>query len=131
MHWHVSKECFESVIHVRLVGLAIGITYWVIGVIYLIKESFIVIRYYYEYLSSQNNHHIEYVQIVETIVYCLIVVGITILTTLERIVLMSKAFIQERNLLIPHTCAKCRHKKWQKKKQQQIIYAGTAWLKTM
>ena len=131
MHWHVSKELSESVIRIRLVGLALGIIYWVIGVTYLTGESFVVIRYYCEYLSSQDNHHIEHIQIVETIIYCLIVIGITILTIIERIVLMSITFIQERNLLTPLTCTKCQHKKWPKKKQQQIIYAGTAWLKTM
>ena len=99
MHWHVSKELFKSAIHVRLVGLALGIIYWVIGVTYLTKESFVMIRYYYKYVSSQNSHCIEHVQIVETIIYCLIVIGITILTAIERIVLKSITFIQERNLL--------------------------------
>ena len=131
MHWHVSREFFESVLRIRLAGIAIGIVYWIINATYLTTESFVVIRYYYEYLSSQNNHHITYIQIVETIIYCLVVIGVTILIIVERIVLMCITFIQEKSLLTPHTCTKCRYKAWQKKKRQQLNYVGTSWLKTM
>ena len=116
MHLHISKEVFDSAVCARLVGWALGIIYWVISVTCLAKESLVMLKYYCRYLPSQDVNSAEQVQVVETIFSCLTVIIITIFLAVEKIVLMSITFVQEKSLLTPHISANCQHKKWQKKK---------------
>ena len=131
MHLQTSRKNFESKIHTRLVGRMLGIVYWIINVTYLIKESLVVAEYYFTYLLSQNANAAEQIQVVETVLSCLVVVVITIFFALERIVLMCITSGQEKSLLTPHVCANCQNKKWQKKRLNQAVCVGTAWLKLM
>ena len=126
-----SKKVFESKIHARLVGRMLGIVYWIINVTYLIKESLVVAEWYFRYLLSQNAHAVEQIQVVETVLSCLVIVVIAIFFTLERIVLICIAFGQEKSLLTPHVCVNCQNKKWRKKRLNQAVRIGTAWLKLM
>ena len=109
----------------------LGIVYWIINITYLIKESLEVAEYYSRYLLSQNAGTAEQIQVVETVLSCLVVVAITIFFALERIVLMYITFQQEKNLLTPHVCANCQNRKWQKIRLNQAVHVGTAWLKLM
>ena len=54
MHLQTSRKVFESEVHARLVGRMLGIVYWIINIAYLIKESLIVVKYYFRYLLSQD-----------------------------------------------------------------------------
>ena len=126
-----SRKVFESEIHARLVGRMLGIVYWIINITYLIKESLEVAEYYSRYLLSQNAGTAEQIQVVETVLSCLVVIAITIFFALERIVLMYITFQQEKNLLTPHICANCQNRKWQKIRLNQAVCVGTAWLKLM
>ena len=126
-----SRKVFETEICVRLVGRTLGIVYWITNVTYLIKESLEVVEYYFRYLLSQNDSTAEQIQVVETVLSCLIVVAITIFFALDTIVLMCKTFRQERSLLTPHICANCQNKKLQKTRLNQAVRVGTAWLKPM
>ena len=126
-----SRKVFESEIHARLVGRMLGIVYWIINVTCLIKESLVVAEYYFRYLLSQNASAAEQIQVVETVLSCLVVIVITIFFALERIVLMCMTFGQEKSLFTPHVCANCQNKKWQKKRLNQAVHVGTAWLKLM
>ena len=92
------KEGFESEICARLVGRTMGIVYWIINIIYLIKESLVVVEYYFRYLLSQNDSTAEQIQVVGTVLSCLAIVAITIFFALETIVLMCIVFHQERSL---------------------------------
>ena len=83
-----SRKVFESEIHAKLVGRTLGIVYWIINITYLIKESLIVVEYYFRYLLSQDNSTTEQVQVVETVLSCLVVVVITIFFALDTIVLL-------------------------------------------
>ena len=131
MRLQTSRKVFESDICARLVGCMLGIVYWIINVTYLIEESIVVAEYYFRYLLSQNARVAEQVQVVETVLSCLVVIVITIFFALERIVLMSITFQQEKSLLTPHVCVNCQNKKWQKIRLNQAVSVGTAWLKLM
>ena len=112
MGLQTSRKVFESEIHARSVGRMLGIVYWIINVTYLIKESLVVAEYYFRYLLSQNASAVEQIQVVETVLSCLVVIVITIFFALERIVLMCIAFGQEKSLLTPHVCVNCQNKRW-------------------
>ena len=131
MHLHTSRKVFESEIHARLVGRMLGIVYWIINITYLIKESIIVVEYYFRYLLSQNASTVEQIQVVETVLSCLVVIVITIFFALESMVLMCITFGQEKSLLKPHVCVNCQNRKWQKIRLNQTVHVGTAWLKPM
>ena len=82
-----SRKVFESEIHARLVGRMLGIVYWIINITYLITESLVVVEYYFRYLLSQNDSTTEQIQVVETVLSCLVVVALTIFFALETIVI--------------------------------------------
>ena len=126
MHLQTSRKVFESEIHARLVGRMLGIVYWIINVTYLIKESLVVVEYYFRYLLGQNDSTVEQIQVVETVLSCLVVVAITIFFALETIVLMCITFHREKSLLTPHICANCQNRKWQKTRLNQAVCVGTA-----
>ena len=90
----------------------LGIVYWTINVAYLIKESHIVVEYYFRYLLSQDAGDTTQIQVVETILSCLVVVVVTIFFALDAIVSMCITSRQEKNLLKPHICVNCQNKKW-------------------
>ena len=131
MRLQTSRKVFESEIHARLVGRMLGIAYWIINIAYLIKESLIVVEYYFRYLLSQDANAATQIQVVETILSCLVVIVITIFFALDAIVSMCITFRQEKNLLKPHICASCQNKKWQKTKLNQAVRVGSEWLKIM
>ena len=91
MHLQTSRKVFESGIHVRLVGRTLGIVYSVINVTYLIKESSEVVVHYFRYFLSQNDSTTEQIQVVETVLSCLVVVAKTILFVLDTTVFRRKA----------------------------------------
>ena len=131
MHLQTSRKVYESEIHARLVGRTLGIVYWIINVAYLIKESLIVVEYYFRYLLGQDANTTKQIQVVETILSYLVIVVITILFALDAIVSMCITFRQEKNLLKPHICVNCQNKKWQKTRLNQAVHVGSAWLKVM
>ena len=131
MHLRTSRKIFESEIHARLVGRTLGIVYWIINVVYLIKESQIVVEYHFKYLLSQDIGRTTQTQVVETIFSCLVIVVITIFFALDAIVSLCITFRQEKNSLKPHICVNCQNKKWQKIKLNQAVRVGSAWLKAM
>ena len=131
MHLQTSRKVFDSEICARLVGRTLGIVYWIINVAYLIKESLIVVEFYFRYLLSQDTNTATQIQVVETILSCLVVVVITIFFELDAIVSMCITFRQEKNLLKPHICANCWNKKWRKTRLNQAVRVGSAWLKVM
>ena len=90
-----SRKVFESEICARLVGRMLGIVYWIINVTYLVKESLIVVEYYFKYLLSWDAGTTEQIQVVEIVLSCLVVVVITIFFALDTIVLMCVTFGQE------------------------------------
>ena len=110
MHLHICRELFESAIRIRLLGRALGIVYWVISILYLIKESLIMTEYYCKYLLSQDIGEAEYIQVIEVVLSGLIIVNVTIL--LARVVSMTIVFLQEKSLLTPHVCPHCKPKEW-------------------
>ena len=112
MHLQTSRKVFESEIRARLVGRTLGIVYWIINTTYLIKESSEEVVYCFRYLLSQNDSTMEQIQVVETVLSCLVAVAITIFFVLDTTVLMCKTFRQEKSLLTPHICANCQNKKW-------------------
>ena len=131
MRLQTSRKVFESEIHARLIGRMLGIVYWIINVMYLIKESLVIVECYFRYLLSQNASIAEQIHVVETILSCLVVVAITISFALESVVLLCKTFHQEKSLLTPHICAHCQDRKWQKIRLNQAVCVGSAWLKHM
>ena len=128
MHLQASRKIFESEIYARLVGRVLGIVYWIINIVYLIKESRIVVEYHFKYLLSQDIGHTSKMQVVETIFSCLVTVVITIFFALDAIVSLCITFRQEKNFLKSHVCANCQNKKWQKIKLNQAVHVGSAWL---
>ena len=54
MPLHPSRKIYESEIYTQLVGWILGILYWIICTTYLVKESLVVVDYYFEYLLSQD-----------------------------------------------------------------------------
>ena len=131
MRLQTSRKVFKSEIHARLVGRTLGIVYWTINVAYLIKESRIVVQYYFRYLLSQDAGDITQIQVMETILSCLVVIVITVFFALDAIVSMFITFRQEKNFLKPHICVSCQNKKWRKIKLNQAVCVGSAWLKAM
>ena len=128
MHLQTSRKVFESEIRARLVGRMLGIAYWIINVAYLIKESLIVVEYYLRYLLSQDINTATQIQVMETVLSCLVVIIITIFFVL---VLMCITFRQEKSLLKPYICANCQNKKWRKIRLNQAVRVASAWLKIM
>ena len=131
MHLRTSRRILESEIHARLVGRILGILYWTIIVVYLTRESQIVMRYYLRYLLSQDANVTTQVQVVEIVLSYLVIVIIAIFFALDAIVSLSITFRRERSLLKPHICANCQKKKWQKINLNQAVHVGSAWLKVM
>ena len=131
MRLQTSRKVFESEICAKLVRRTLGIVYWIINVAYLIKESQIVVEYYFKYLLSQDVGHTTQIQVVEIILSYLVLVVITIFFALDAIVSLCITFRQEKNFLKPHICANCQNKKWQKIKLNQAVHVGSAWLKVM
>ena len=131
MRLQTSRKVFESEIHARLVGRMLGIVYRIINRTYLINESSEVVVYYFRYLLSQNDSTAEQIQVVETVLSCLVFVAITIFFALDTTVLLCKTFRQERSLLTSHICANCQNKKWQKIRLNQAVSVSTAWLRPM
>ena len=131
MHLQTSRKVFESEIHAKLVGRTLGIVYWIINAVYLIKESLIVVEYYFKYLLSQDASDMTQIQVVEIILSCLVVVVITIFFALDAIVSLCTTFRQEKNFLKPHICPNCQNKNWRKIKLNQAVCVGSAWLKVM
>ena len=109
----------------------LGIIYWVINTIYLTRESFMIVGYYFRYLLNQNTSTVKQIHMVETILSYLVVVIVTIFFALESVVLLCKTFHQEKSLLTPHNCACCQDRKCQKINLNQAVHVGTAWLKHM
>ena len=126
MQLQASRKVFESEIHARLVGKMLGIVYWIINVTYLMKESLVIIGYYFRYLLSQNASTTEQIHMVETVLSCLVVIVITIFFALESIVLLCKTFGQQKRFLKPHVCVNCQNRKWQKTRLNQAVGVGTA-----
>ena len=131
MHLQTSRKVIKSKIHARLIGRILGIVYWIISIACLVRESQLVVEYYFQYLLSQDTGHIIQIQVVEIILTYLVVVVITVFFALEAIVSLCITFRQEKNFLKPHICANCQKKKWQKIKLNQAVCVGTAWLKAM
>ena len=131
MRLQISRKVFESEIRARLVGRTLGIVYWIINVTYLIKESSEVVAYYFRYFLYQNDSTTEQIQVVETVLSCLVVVAIIVIFALDTTVLLCKTFCHEKSLLTPHICANCQNKKWQKIRLNQAVRVGTAWLRPM
>ena len=129
MHLQTSRKVFESKIHARLFGRMLGIVYWVINVIYLVRKSFVIVGYYFRYLLNQNASTVEQIHVVETVLSCLVVIIVTIFFALESVVLLCKTFCQEKSLLTPHICACCQDREWRKIKLNQAVHVDTAWLK--
>ena len=102
----------------------LGIIYWTINITHLIKESLVMVEYYFRYLLSQDASAVEQIQVVETVLSCLVAIVIAIFLALGRIVLMCIVFRQEKSLLTPHVCANCQNKNWQKKRLNQAICVG-------
>ena len=92
MHLRTSRRIFESEIYARLVGRILGILYWTIIVVYLTRESQIVMRYYLRYLLSQDANTTTQVQVVEIVLSYLVIVIITIFFALDAIVSLSITF---------------------------------------
>ena len=126
MRLQTSRKAFESEIRARLIGRTLGIVYWIINVTYLMKESLVMVEYYFRYLLSQNANTAEHIHMVETVLSCLVLVAITIFFALESVVLLCKTFCQEKSLLTPHICARCQGRKWQKIKLNQAVRVGSA-----
>ena len=131
MHLRTSRKVFKSKIYARLIDRMLGIIYWVINTIYLTRESFVIVGYYFRYLLNQNASTAEQIHMVETIFSYLVVVIITIFFALESVVLLCKTFRQEKSLLTSHNCAHCQDRKWRKINLNQAVHVGTAWLKHM
>ena len=131
MHWRTSRKVIECEIHARLIGRILGIVYWIISIACLVRESQLVVEYYFQYLLSQDTSHIIQIQVVEIILTYLVVVVITVFFVLEAIVSLCITFRQEKNFLKPCICTNCQKKKWQKIKLNQAVHVGTAWLKAM
>ena len=131
MHLQTSRKVIESEIHARLIGRILGIVYWIISIVCLVRESQLVVEYYFQYLLSQDTGHIIQIQVVEIILTYLEVVVITVFFALKAIVSLCITFRQEKNFLKPHICANCQKKKWRKIKLNQAVCVGTAWLKAM
>ena len=126
MHLQTSRKVFKSGICAKLVGRTLGIVYWTVNIAYLIKESRIVVECYFRYLLSQDTGDTTQIQVVETILSCLLVIVITIFFVLDAIVSMCIIFRQEKNLLKPHICVNCQNKKWGKTKLNQAVCVGSA-----
>ena len=131
MHSQISRKIFESEIHARLVGRTLGIVYWIIDIVYLTRESQIIVEYYLKYFLSQDVSHIIQIQVVEIILSYLAVVVITIFFVLDAIVSLCITFRQEKKFLKPRICANCQNKKWREIKLNQAVHVGSAWLKAM
>ena len=131
MHLRTSRKVMESEIRARLIGRILRIVYWIISIACLVRESQLVVEHYFQYLLSQDTSHIIQIQVVEIILTYLAVVVITIFFALEAIVSLCITFRQEKNFLKPRICTNCQKKKWQKIKLNQVVRAGSAWLKVM
>ena len=131
MHLQISRKVFESEICARLVGRMLEIVYWIISVPYLLKESLEVVAYYFRYFLNQNDSTAEQIQVMETVLSCLVVVAITVIFVLDTTVLLCKTFCQEESLLTPHISANCQNNKWRKIRLNQAVCVGAAWLRPM
>ena len=71
-----------------------------------------VVEYYFKYLLSQDADITTQIQVVETVLSCLVIVVITIFFVLDAIVSLCITFRQEKSFLKPHICANYQNKKW-------------------
>ena len=118
-------------IYTRLTGRILGISYWTVYVTYFVWECVAAVDYYVRYLLDQDISVIEQVQVIKTILCCLLTIAVAISLASEKIVLMCSIFLDEKNLPKQPTCPSCQRIKCQRENLNRTVHAGTAWLKTM
>ena len=94
-------------------------------------ECVVTVDYYVRYLLGQDISVIEQVQVIKTILCCLLSTAVVTPLASEKIVLMYGIFLAEKNLLKQPTCPSCQRMKCQRENLNRAVHAGTAWLKTM
>ena len=86
-------------IYARLTGRILGISYWTVYVTYFMWECVVVVDYYVRYLLGQDIRVIKQVQVIKTILCCLLSTAVAVPLASERIVPMCGIFLAEKNLL--------------------------------
>ena len=118
-------------VYARLTGRILGISYWTVYVTYFIWECVVAVDYYVRYLLDWDIIITEQVQVIKTILCCLLSTAVAVPFISEKIVLMCSIFLTEKNLLKQPTCPSCQRIKCQRENLNRAVHAGTAWLETM
>ena len=118
-------------IYARLTGRILGISYWTVYMTYFTWECVVAVDYYVRYLLGQDISVIEQVQVIKTILCCLLSTAVATPLASEKIMLMYGIFLAEKNLLKQPTCPSCQRMKCQRENLNRAVHAGTVWLKTM
>ena len=118
-------------IYARLTGRILGILYWTVYVTYFIWECVVAVDYYVRYLLGQDISTTEQMQVIKTILCCLLSIAVAIPLASEKIVLMCSVFLTEKNLLEQPACPSCQEMKCQRENLNRAVCTRTTWLKTM
>ena len=86
-------------VYVRLIGRTLGIFYWIVFVILYIRECEIIIVFHARYLLDQGINTAEQVQVVKTILCCLLSMVVVIPLASEKIISLYHILLVEKDFL--------------------------------
>ena len=86
-------------VYARLTGRTLGIFYWMAFVILYTREGVDIIVFHVRYLLDQGINTIEQVQVVKTILCCLLSMVIVIPLASEKIILLYRILLVEKDFL--------------------------------
>ena len=113
-------------IYARLNGRILGISYWIAYVTYFTWGCLVITDFYVRYLLDQDINVIEQVQVVKTILCCLLSITVAIPLASKKILILCGIFLVKNNLPKQPICSSC-----QRENLNRALCAETAWLKTM
>ena len=80
-------------IYAMLTDRILGISYWTVHMTYFICECVVITDYYVRYLLDRDISTTEQVQVIKTILCCLLSIAVAISLASEKIVLMCGIFL--------------------------------------
>ena len=118
-------------IYARLTGRTLGIFYWTAFVILYIRECVDIIAFHASYLLDQGINRMKQVQVVKTILCCLLSMVVAVPLASEKIMSLYHILLVEKDFLKQPICPFCIRMRCQRENLNRTVSVETAWLRTM
>ena len=118
-------------VYTRLTGRTLGIFYWTAFVILYIRECAYIIAFHARYLLDQGINTTEQVQVVKTILCCLLSMLEAVSLASEKIISLYHILLVEKDFLKQPICPFCQRMRCQRENLNSMVSDETAWLRTI